>query len=616
MWGALGLILIVALALRLWRLDANGFGTEYYAAGVRSMLQGPRAFFFNAFDPFGFVSLDKPPVAFWLQVLSAAIIGFSGFSLALPQVLEGVAAVLVVWQMVRVRAGDLAGLLAALFLAITPVSVAVDRSNNTDSCLVLVLLLAAWAELRAIETARLCWLLAAFALLGLGFNVKMLAALVVAPGFAVLYGVMAGVPWWRRLAHLALAGVVLAGVSLAWVGTYDLTPPAERPYVDSTQGNSMLELAIGHNGIQRFVRPPRAARPATAVVVPPRPNPAYDAIPTGPLRLADRYLAEQVLWLLPLALFGLYCGCRRIGSTLPECKQRAMALLCGAWALLYGVTYSVAGGIFHAYYLVTMAPPLAALAGIGVASLWQDRTRGRLLVPGILALAVMWQLYLLDPGRGGALRLSVAATVLAGGVLACGAWLAAQRSRPLLAGGALALAVAALSVGPCVAASASILARGNAMMPAAGVERLVQDGDPLRRRRLALREAPTDDPKLIDYLLDHSSGERFLVAAPNARLVAPIIVRTGMPAMAIGGFLGSDPIVTTEQLDSLVQAGALRFILLSDGARGVRRDRAAELRRRRLTEWALQRGVTVDPALWRSDRPGSHAVTLIDLRPG
>jgi 4-amino-4-deoxy-L-arabinose transferase-like glycosyltransferase len=223
---------------------------------------------------------------------------------------------------------------------------------------------------------------------------------------------------------------------------------------------------------------------------------------------------------------------------------------------------------------------------------------------------------LLDPGRGGALRLSVAATVLAGGVLACGAWLAAQRSRPLLAGGALALAVAALSVGPCVAASASILARGNALMPAAGVERLVQDGDPLRRRRLALREAPTDDPKLIDYLLDHSSGERFLVAAPNARLVAPIIVRTGMPAMAIGGFLGSDPIVTTEQLDSLVQAGALRFILLSDGARGDRRDRAAELRRRRLTEWALQRGVTVDPALWRSDRPGSHAVTLIDLRPG
>src|ERR1700722_2378769 len=127
-WGALGLIVAAAFALRLWRLDAIGFGTEYYAAGVRSMLESPRAFFFNAFDPYGFVSLDKPPVAFWLQVLSATVLGFSGFSLVLPQVLEGVAAVVVVWQIVRERAGDAAGLLAALFLAITPVSVAVDRS--------------------------------------------------------------------------------------------------------------------------------------------------------------------------------------------------------------------------------------------------------------------------------------------------------------------------------------------------------------------------------------------------------------------------------------------------------------------------------------------------------
>ena len=151
------------------------------------------------------------------------------------------------------------------------------------------------------------------------------------------------------------------------------------------------------------------------------------------------------------------------------------------------------------------------------------------------------------------------------------------------------------------------------MLPAAGIERFTQDGDPLRRRRLAAREAATDDPKLIDFLLEHNGGERFLVAAPNARLVAPIIVRTGMPAMAIGGFLGSDPIVTTEQLDALVQAGALRFILLSD-ARGFRLDRAAELRRRRLTAWAQQRGEVVDPALWRSDRPESRSVELIDLR--
>ena len=85
-------IVAIALALRLWRLGDTGFITPYYLAGVRSMMVSWHNFFFNSFDPAGFVSLDKPPVAFWVQTAAAEIFGFSPVAALLPQAIEGVAA--------------------------------------------------------------------------------------------------------------------------------------------------------------------------------------------------------------------------------------------------------------------------------------------------------------------------------------------------------------------------------------------------------------------------------------------------------------------------------------------------------------------------------------------
>src|SRR5215510_2001424 len=176
-------VLTLAAALRLWCLDQNGFGNEYYTAGVRSMSQSWHNFFYHAFDPAGFISVDKPPVAMWIQVASVKLFGFHSLSILLPQLLEGLAAVWLVHHLVRRRFGAAAGLVAALFLAVTPVAVAVDRSSNTESCLVLVLLLAAWALTLAAETGSRRQLVLAMALVGLAFNVKMLAAFVVLPTF-------------------------------------------------------------------------------------------------------------------------------------------------------------------------------------------------------------------------------------------------------------------------------------------------------------------------------------------------------------------------------------------------------------------------------------------------
>src|SRR3954470_9139756 len=170
----LGAVLALAAALRLWRLEANGFGTEYYAAGVASALQGFALLFYNSFDPAGFLSLDKPPVAFWIQALFARLLGFNGWAIHLPQALAGVASVALLYRLVRRPFGAAAATIAALVMALTPVAVAVDRSNNTDSWLVFLLLLATTLALRGRGLAFVL----AMVLLGLAFNVKMLAALV------------------------------------------------------------------------------------------------------------------------------------------------------------------------------------------------------------------------------------------------------------------------------------------------------------------------------------------------------------------------------------------------------------------------------------------------------
>jgi len=349
-WAAFAVVLLVAAVLRLMRLDDNGIGTAYYAAGVRSMLQGAWLFFYNAFDPAGFISLDKPPIAFWIQTVFAAILGYSGWSIHLPQALAGVAAVALLYRLVR-PVGAPAAIIAALLLAIMPIAVAIDRSNNTDSWLILFLLLATRVALRG----RGLSLVVAMALLGLAFNTKMLAALVCGPALLAGWLLAGSLDWRQRLGWMTAAAVTLAVVSLSWAVAFDLTPKASRPYAGSSHDNSMLELIVMHNGLDRFVR--KAPTPAQTT-----PFVAYDAVPVGPLRLATPSLAMQFAWTLPLAVLGAVFAWRR---------RRAQVALWSIWALAYGIVYSLAGGIFHAYYLSTLGPPLAALAGIGCFELWR-----------------------------------------------------------------------------------------------------------------------------------------------------------------------------------------------------------------------------------------------------
>ena len=391
----LTVVLLLAALFRLWRLDRNGYGNRYYSAGVRSMLESWHNFFFNSFDPAGFVSLDKPPVAFWIQVLSAKVLGFSGVSVLLPQAVEGVAAVAVLYGMVRRGFGPRAGLLAAFFLAITPISIADDRSSNADSCLVLVLLLAAWALLGAARTGSLVSLLTSAIVLGIGFNVKMLAAFIVLPVFIVIYVVYAPLKLSRRLVDITIAGTVLAAVSLSWTAAYDLTAPDRRPFVGSSVDNSMMELVLGHNGFQRFVRPsspgPETTQAASTQQASAVAAEASDSlVPPGPFRLLDPRLSSQIGWFLPLVVLGA-CLMLQQGAT----RLHADSAFWLGWLVIYGGVYS---GLTRVppYYLNTLVPAVAALAGIGGTALWTgiaDRRRGLLWLSAMLLSIAVWQAY-------------------------------------------------------------------------------------------------------------------------------------------------------------------------------------------------------------------------------
>jgi 4-amino-4-deoxy-L-arabinose transferase-like glycosyltransferase len=643
-WAGLGGVMALGLGLRVWRLDQNGYGTEYYSAGVRSMLDSRHNFLFNSFDPAGFVSLDKPPIALWVQVASAKLLGFSGLSVLLPQVLEGLASVVLVYHLVARRFGAPAGLLAGLFLALTPISVVIDRSSNTDSCLVLVLLLAAWALTVATERGSAAVFASAMALVGVGFNVKMLAAFVVLPTFALVYLAGAPLDWRRRLAHLAVGGAVVAVVSLSWVAFYDLTPPERRPFAGSSRSNSMIELAVGHNGMERFVRRRGMfARGNAAAVASGQGGAAsgapggrwrqLDNVPVGPLRLADGHLAAQVGWLLPLALFGMAVAVFRIERRWPLDETHQALLLWSGWALSYAVVYSYAGGIFHAYYLVTMAPPLAALAGVGVMVLWSWYRRGgriALLLPAALLLTAGWQLFIwsgdlaraAEPARDWRVWLCLA--MLAGALGASAGLLGGLglrlRRLPARSWAAVALGIglAALLATPVTWSLGAGLARANVMLPYAGLPGAPARDDPTGQPSWRGGAGIARDGRLLAFLQANRLGERYLLATLNARLAAPIIIRTGQPVMAIGGFMEADPILTPERFAAMTADGQVRFVLLGgDFAR--RAD--GESPQRPITDWIKANGAVVDPALWRSTpaRAGGQGrggnPELYDLRP-
>ncbi len=245
-------IMVLSAVLHFINIDRIGDANAYYTAAVKSMLGSWSNFFFVAAEPGGSVTVDKPPLGLWIEAVFAYFLGVSGFSVSLPNILAGIFGVPLLYVMIKKYMGELAGLVAALVMVLTPVFVATNRNNTMDGMLVFSLLLAAWTFIHATETGKLRWVLVGAFIIGLGFNIKMLQAYLPLPAFYALYFFGSKEGWWRKVINLGIASALLVAVSLSWAVIVDLTPANQRPYIGSSHNNTVMGLITSHNGMSRL----------------------------------------------------------------------------------------------------------------------------------------------------------------------------------------------------------------------------------------------------------------------------------------------------------------------------------------------------------------------------
>jgi 4-amino-4-deoxy-L-arabinose transferase-like glycosyltransferase len=427
---------------------------------------------------------------------------------------------------------------------------------------------------RALEDGRTRWLLLSAALVGLAFNTKDLQAYLVLPALVPTYLLFGPPGLRRRLLQLLAAGAVLTVSSGWWLVIVDATPAASRPYIGGSTDNSVLNLVLGYNGLGRIFG---QGGPGGGGAAGGPGGPGGFGGQPGLLRMFNPQVGGQVSWLIPLALVALVGGIW-VHRRRPRIDLgRAGYAMWGLWLLTHGLVFSFASGIFHAYYTVAMAPAVGALVGAGLLDLWALRRRswlgGALLAAGI-AITGWWGAQLLArtpdyvPGLG-AVVVAVASAAAAALAVSSAVRL---RGRLTARAPAVALAVgtAAVLLGPSAYALTTVGQAAAGGDPAAGPRLATRDFGPPAGEGGQFVPAGRAGPAsvsadLVAYLEQNQGSATWLVAVPGANAAAPIELATGKPVMAMGGFIGSDPAPTAEQLAQLVRSGQLRFVLLGAG---------------------------------------------------
>lgn len=601
---ALLALLAATALLYLWSLGASGWANSFYSAAVQAATKSWKAFFFGSSDSANFITVDKPPASLWVMDLSARLFGVNAWSILVPQALEGVAAVGLLYATVRRWFSAGAALLAGAALALTPVAVLMFRFNNPDALLTLLLVAGASCMVRAVEDGRTRWLLLAATCVGFGFLTKMLQAVLVVPAFALVYLVAAPTPLRRRIVQLLAAGVALLVSAGWWVAIVALWPASSRPYIGGSQHNSILELTFGYNGFGRLTGN------ETGSVGGGFGGTGGRWGTPGLLRLFSE-MGGEVAWLLPAALLLLGAGLWLTRRTPRSDRTRAALLLWGGWLVVTGLTFSYAAGIIHPYYTVALAPAIGAIVGIGAAFFW--RYRAYLVARAVLAAALAatgwwssallrrdaptWHPWLAPLVLLGSLAVAALLLVLPQLRLARRAALAVAAAGlvvALLAPAAYAAATAAQphsgaipSVGPAGAASGFGRPRGFGARPFGGAQGQAPGGFAFGAPGTAnggfgrfggqgnanggpggvgsLLNGSQPSSALVALLKQGASGYTWVAAAIGSNSAAGIQLATGEPVMAIGGFNGSDPAPSLAQFQQLVREGKLHYFIASGG---------------------------------------------------
>ncbi|NFQ67671.1 ArnT family glycosyltransferase [Clostridium sporogenes] len=678
----LSLIFILSLILNLANLNIEGYANQYYAAGVKSMTLSLKNFFFVSFDPASFVSIDKPPLGFWIQAIFAKIFGFSGWSIILPQAIAGVVSVGLIYVIVKRSFGTVAGLISAICLAVTPVFVAVSRNNTCDNLLVLTLLLACLVLSKAAEKGKLKYLLISLAIVGIGFNIKMLQAYMIIPAIYITYLLSNAVSFKKRIVHLMAGTVILLLVSLSWAFIVDLIPEESRPYVGSSTNNSVMELIMGHNGFERLGigskstqgggapggmdgknqqktdgtssatknknskqtskdngqtegepssidndqmqgeppsmdngemqgQPPsmndgqmQSTQPNTQQEgkgngnppngdvkgpggMPPggngmqKPNEGGMGGTFGGQEVAsiarlfsNNSLSDQIIWLFPLALFGFIAAAikEKLNKTFDN-KRKLSLVLWSMWLLPEFIYFSFTKGLFHPYYLTMLAPPIAALAGTGIVSMWElynEEGWKSWILPVALIADGLTQILILSYYHNISNTAKILTTIVAVLCIVSSIILAIVNLRKnkkdilkfkniKFKKSLVTIALMGLLITPLVCSATTIFYPVSGAFPSAGLSLITNK----QKDGFNMDNSNSGNTKLIEFLKRHKTNEKYiLVTSSTNGYASDIIINTGESIMALGGFFGTDKVITLDEFKKLVNNGEVRYVMV------------------------------------------------------
>ena len=632
----------------------EGYSNWYYSSTVKSMLQSWHNFFFASFDPGGFITVDKPFLGLWIQTLSAFIFGFHGWSLILPESIATVISVMLLYHLVQRSFGKTAGLISALVLALTPIFEVVGRVNNLDAILIMTLLFATWALIVAAEKGSFLMLLVSMLLVGLGYNVKMLEAYMVLPTLYIVYILMASIKFRKRLLHLIGATVILITISLSWSLIVDLTPANQRPYIGGSNTNSLIELALGYNGIHRLIsskdqgaidifskvndnknivdsqskfnngkdglgtqnkvndakninRPTKQGASKSGVMQRNLPialnvklgrnqkggapqgnssnsqNIGASGGQQGIFRIFNKELGGQIAWFIPIALFGILISLLRINKK--DGKEKSIVLrnilLWTMWFAPMYIYFSISS-LFHPYYTAILSPSIAALTGIGLVEMWHaylDKGWKGYILPIALAIngSIQGIILLRYATFGKILIPIVCGFTLLFALMITGIKRFGENKRIMFAKTLVAIEFLVLLITPLVWACTPIIyGFSNKTLPYTGPD---LPGAP----DVIIQQGGYSN--LTEFLLEQRRNEKYLIAVPRSVDAAPIILQTGYPVLAYGGFQGTDKALTVEKLEEMVNCGELRYIQINSSKGGEQQSE--------ITKWVTEHGKIV-----------------------
>lgn len=369
----------------------------------------------------------------------------------------------------------------------------------------------------------------------------------------------------------------------------------------------------------------------------------------GIFRMFSESLGGQDSWLLPFALFAILALILRMRKASGEDADTRRKLLrnlimWGGSVLTMYVWFSVAG-FFHQYYISVLAPGIAALVGIGLVEMWKMyKTDGltSFVLPLALAVTTAVQILMLTYYPTWAVVMIPLVAVFAG--ISTLILFAAKimhkdlsRKMPLIC---VVICLAGLFITPAVWSYTPILLGVSGGMPSAGPSTSTssfgggnmpsggskpsggvpgaQDGqtdgqngsngtnstsssatnssdgskNSFSKGGSGFGSESSSNTKLISFLTKNNTGEKWLVAVPDCSTAESIILATGKPVMALGGFSGNDKILTVSSLSKMVKEGLIKYYMIG-GNKGMGSSSDDDV-----TAWVKAHGTVVSSSLW------------------